>query len=225
MSGHFLIRKPRSIWPPLRNPRRYILHNFTSFIRTTEHKMIISAGWQLREAKRNQFENLHQFYLTESCYKNIFECPSYMRKIRQINGLVKFYFVTHILERLSIIWVVPRWCLLKPNGHLMNGNYLPLNCPCFLCDQFNIFKTFSECQFFRININALMDEKQANYQAKGYLSLSYLGVSQCYNCHSRNCLLNSEILSISCHLFHVLFYLMQEFAYSFNHAVANRLTE
>ena len=90
MSGHFLIRKPRSMWPPLRNPRRYILHNFTWFIRTTEHKMIISAGWQLREAKRNQFENLHQFYLTESCYKNIFECPSYMRKIRQINGLVKF---------------------------------------------------------------------------------------------------------------------------------------
>ena len=70
--------------------------------------MIFSAGWQLREARRNQFENLHQFYLTERCYKNIIERPSYMCKIRQINRLVKLSFVTFILERLSVIWVVSR---------------------------------------------------------------------------------------------------------------------
>ena len=73
-----------------------------------QHKTIISAEWQLREARRNQFENLHQFYLTERCYKNVIERPSYMCKIRQITRLVKLYFVTHVLERLSIIWVVPR---------------------------------------------------------------------------------------------------------------------
>ena len=33
-------------------------------------------------------------------HKNIFERPSCMCKIRQINRLVKFYFVTHILESL-----------------------------------------------------------------------------------------------------------------------------
>ena len=70
--------------------------------------MIFSAGWQLREARRNQFEILHQFYLSERCYKNVIERPSYMCKIRQINRLVKLYFETHVLERLSIIWAVPR---------------------------------------------------------------------------------------------------------------------
>ena len=70
--------------------------------------MIFSVGWQLREARRNQFEILHQFYLTERCYKNVIERPSYMYKIRHINRLVKLYFVTHVLERLGIIWVVPR---------------------------------------------------------------------------------------------------------------------
>ena len=43
-----------------------------------QHKTIISAGWQLREARRNQFENVHQFYLTDRCYKNIIERPSYV---------------------------------------------------------------------------------------------------------------------------------------------------
>ena len=47
-----------------------------------------------------------QFYLTERCYKNIIERPSYMCKIRQINKLVKLYFATYILERLSIMWLV-----------------------------------------------------------------------------------------------------------------------
>ena len=75
--------------------------------------MIFSAGWQLREARRNQFENLHQFYLIERCYKNVIECPSYMCKIRQINRLVKLYFVTHVLERLSMIWIVLRWWVFK----------------------------------------------------------------------------------------------------------------
>jgi len=70
--------------------------------------MIISAGWQLREARRNQFENLHQFYLIERCYKNVIERHSYMCKIWQINRLVKLYFLTYILESLSIIWLVPR---------------------------------------------------------------------------------------------------------------------
>ena len=78
-----------------------------------QHKTIISAGWQLREARRNQFENLQQFYLTERCYKNIIERPSYMCKIRQINRPVKLYFVTYILERLSIMLVVPRWWVFK----------------------------------------------------------------------------------------------------------------
>ena len=35
-----------------------------------------------REVRRNQFDNLHQFYLTESCYNNIIERPSHMCKIR-----------------------------------------------------------------------------------------------------------------------------------------------
>ena len=43
-----------------------------------QHKTIISAGWQLRDARRNQFENVHQFYLTDRCYKNIIERPSYV---------------------------------------------------------------------------------------------------------------------------------------------------
>ena len=36
------------------------------------------------------------------------------------------YFVTYILERLKIIWVVPRSriMVLKPNGHLINGNFI-----------------------------------------------------------------------------------------------------
>ena len=36
----------------------------------------------IREVRRNQFDNLHQFYLTESCYNNIIERPSHMCKIR-----------------------------------------------------------------------------------------------------------------------------------------------
>ena len=97
---------------------------------------------QLREARRNQFENLHQFYLTERCYKNIIERPSHMCKIRQINRLVKLCFVTHILERLSIIWVVPRSriIVLKPNGHRINGNFVS-----FVVNL--IVKTFTECLF------------------------------------------------------------------------------
>ena len=35
-----------------------------------------------REVRRNQFDNLHQFYLTESCYNNIIERPSRMCKIQ-----------------------------------------------------------------------------------------------------------------------------------------------
>ena len=59
------------------------------------------------------------------------------------------YFVTYILERLKIIWVVPRSriMVLKPNGHLINGNFILLNCPCFLCGQFNMLKTLTECLF------------------------------------------------------------------------------
>ena len=34
-------------------------------------------------------------------------------------------------------------------------------------------------RFLRININVLMNEKQAKYQAKGYLFLSFLGMSEC----------------------------------------------
>ena len=48
------------------------------------------------------------------------------------------------------------------------------------------------------------------------------------NCHHRSCPLNSEILSFDIMpsiSTHVIFYLMQEFAYSFNHAAANRLTD
>ena len=135
MSCHFLIRKPRSIWPPLRIPRRYLLYNFNSFIRTTALN-----------------DNLGRMAIKGS-NKNIFERLSYMCKIRQINRLVKFYFVTHVLERLSIIWVVPRWWVFED-------------------------------------------------QAKGYYFCP-LWAWVSVNCHHRSCPLNSEILSISCHVFHV----------------------
>ena len=139
ISCHFLIRKPRPIWLPLMILRRCLLHICTSLIRTTGKSDAINLTIGIN------------FYLTESCYNNIIERPSHVSKIWQIaiDRLVKFYFVTHVLERLSIIWVVPRSriMVLKPNGHLINGNFILLNCPCFLCGQFNMFKTFTECLF------------------------------------------------------------------------------
>ena len=94
-----------------------------------------------------------------------------MCKIRQINRLVKLCSVTHILERLSIIWVVPRSriMVLKPKGHRINGNFVS-----FVVNL--IVKTFTECLFLE---SIFMKEKQAKYQAKGYLFLFFLGVSQC----------------------------------------------
>ena len=47
-----------------------------------------------------------------------------------------------------------------------------------------------------------MDEKQAKYQANGYLFLSFGRESVLIT------ILDSEIRSISCHLFYVLLYLM-----------------